>query len=53
KWKRETFTLKEGEELAVAGLGWMSVRRGPFTVEVTVPDSVKLVVREALVNPKR
>lgn len=52
KWKKERFVLKEGEELVVAGLGWMSVRRGPFTVEVTVPESVKLVVRKALVSPK-
>ena len=37
----------------VAGLGWLSVRRGPLTVEVTVPENVKLVVREALVNPNR
>jgi len=52
-WKKEKFVLNEGEELAVAGLGWMSVRRGPLTVEVTVPENVKLVVREALVNPNR
>ena len=53
EWEERWFNLNIGEELAIAGLGWLSVRRGPFKVKVTIPRGIKVVPREALVNPYR
>lgn len=53
EWDEKLFELDKGEELAIAGLGWLSVRRGPFKVRVMLPKGIKVVLREALVNPYR
>ncbi len=53
EWEEKWYNLNIGEELAIAGLGWLSVRRGPFKVRVTLPKGIKVVLREALVNPYR
>lgn len=53
RWRFEEVLLNEGEELVVFGLGWISVRRGPLKIKVTLPEKVELKVREALVNPER
>ncbi|RKX46205.1 MAG: ribosome biogenesis GTPase YqeH [Thermotogae bacterium] len=53
KWRSEEITLEEGEELAIFGLGWLSVRRGPLRIKVTLPKNVGLAIREALINPQR
>ncbi len=50
-WVQHEFELNLGDELSIAGLGWLSVRRGPFTVKVTVPENVTITKRIALVNP--
>lgn len=47
----EKVTLNSGEDLAIAGLGWLSVRRGPVTAELTLPEKVKWQKRSALINP--
>lgn len=39
-WKEEEFELNTGEELAIAGLGWLSVRRGPFKAKVKTINDV-------------
>ncbi len=52
-WSQCNFELDAGEELSVAGLGWLSVRRGPFTVKITVPEDVLVTKRNALVSPYR
>jgi hypothetical protein len=53
KFERRRFTVNEGEELFFKGLGWISVRRGPLEVEVTLPEGMEAVAREALVAPKK
>lgn len=53
KFKEEKFQLDVGEELAVAGLGWLSVRRGPFETCLKTIDGIYVRKREALVNPMR
>ncbi|WP_028843802.1 ribosome biogenesis GTPase YqeH [Pseudothermotoga elfii] len=52
-WKEEEFELNTGEELAIAGLGWLSVRRGPFKAKVKTINDVIVKKRKALVNPYR
>ncbi|AEH51280.1 ribosome biogenesis GTPase YqeH [Pseudothermotoga thermarum] len=53
KWVERFFDLDIGQELSIAGLGWLSVRRGPFKVKVTLPETVLVKKRNALVNPYR
>lgn len=50
-WEKQQITLVEGEDLAIAGLGWISVRRGPAILEIETPAGVKLDKRRALVAP--
>lgn len=50
-WEKHQFTLEEGEDLAISGLGWISFRRGPALLEVEVPQGIRLEKRKALVTP--
>lgn len=52
-WKTVKFRLEAGQELSVAGLGWLSVARGPLRVAATLPESVEVTVRRALVGPNK
>ena len=38
-------TVEEDEDLVISGLGWINVKRGPLTIELTVPEGVKVIVR--------
>lgn len=51
--KKEIYTVHTGEELAFKGLGWITVKRGPLHVEVTIPESIDGIVRTAFIKPKR
>jgi ribosome biogenesis GTPase YqeH len=51
--KTEVFTIDTSEELVFKGLGWISVKRGPLKVEVTLPEESELIVRDAFIQPKR
>ncbi|MGJ8454105.1 ribosome biogenesis GTPase YqeH [Pseudothermotoga sp. U03pept] len=53
KWSEREFELTAGEELAIAGLGWLSVRRGPVKIRAAVPDQIIVQKRTALINPYR
>ncbi|NLG83070.1 MAG: hypothetical protein GX493_00360, partial [Firmicutes bacterium] len=44
--------LKSGEDLAVAGLGWISLRGGPAAIRATVPVGVIWAKRPALFGPR-
>ncbi len=46
-------TVEEGEELSIAGLGWINVKRGPLLMELTIPENVKTVIRPAIFNSKK
>lgn len=50
--RRETRALEAGEDLAVAGLGWISLRGGPGSIEAAVPEGVRVVRRPALFGPR-
>ncbi|WP_041082227.1 ribosome biogenesis GTPase YqeH [Thermotoga profunda] len=52
-WREEEFDLDVGEELAIAGLGWLSIRRGPLRIKVKIPEKITVKKRIALVNPYR
>ncbi|MBT1247092.1 MULTISPECIES: ribosome biogenesis GTPase YqeH [unclassified Thermosipho (in: thermotogales)] len=47
------FEVDEEEEVVIAGLGFLNIKRGPFTIKVTVPEKIKVVVRDRLLKPKR
>jgi 30S ribosome assembly GTPase len=49
---KKVFVIQEGEELSINGLGWISVRRGPLTIEANVPEGTGMVIRPALIAPK-
>lgn len=47
------FTVETGEELVFKGLGWISVKRGPLMVEVTMPKMARILIRDGFIKPKR
>ncbi|MGL4533933.1 MAG: ribosome biogenesis GTPase YqeH [Fusobacteriaceae bacterium] len=53
KFKKETLTIDTGEELAIKGLGWITVKRGPLHIELILPNSIEPIVRKAFIKPKR
>lgn len=53
EFEKEIISIDEGDELAMPGLGWISVRRGPLNIEVIKPKNIELVIRKPLITPKR
>jgi ribosome biogenesis GTPase YqeH len=53
EYEKEIFSINQGDELAMPGLGWISVRRGPLNIEVVKPKGIDLILREPLITPKR
>ena len=49
----EIMEVGENEELVIAGLGWINVKRGTLKVKLTYPKAVKVVVREAIFKAKK
>lgn len=43
-----TVELEQNEELAIGGLGWITVKRGPLKIEFTAPEGVKTIVRPSM-----
>ncbi|KLO25067.1 MULTISPECIES: ribosome biogenesis GTPase YqeH [unclassified Marinitoga] len=52
-YEKEIISIEENEELAIPGLGWISVRRGPLNIEVVKPKNIELIIRKPLITPKR
>ena len=52
-FKKETWTLEEGEELVFKGLGWISVKRGPLKIEINLPEDADVELRDAFITPRR
>ena len=46
-------TVEENEDLVISGLGWINVKRGPLTIELTVPEGVKVIVRPSIFKGKK
>ena len=51
--EKKIIQIKQGEELVFKGLGWLSVKRGPLMIELTIPEGVELIHRKAFIDPKR
>jgi ribosome biogenesis GTPase A len=47
-WQEQQFALEPFEDLAIAGLGWLSVRRSPSKLTLILPQGIRVQVREAL-----
>lgn len=45
--------IQENEDLAIAGLGWVNVKRGPLKIELTVPEYAKVIVRPAIFKGRK
>ena len=46
-------TVEENEDLVISGLGWINVKRGPLTIELTVPEGVKVIVRPSIFKGRK
>ena len=46
-------TVEENEDLVISGLGWINVKRSPLTIELTVPEGVKVIVRPSIFKGKK
>ena len=46
-------TVEENEDLVISGLGWINVKRGPLTIELTIPEGVKVIVRPSIFKGKK
>lgn len=51
-FRLEEMRLEAGEDLAVAGLGWISLRGGPSVIQAIVPRGARLARRRALFGPR-
>lgn len=51
-YRSQTATLAAGEDLAVAGLGWISLRGGSAAIDVRCPDGVRVLRRPAIFGPR-
>lgn len=51
--KIEVYTIRESEELAIKGLGWISVKRGPLKLELTLPEMGEVIIRDRFITPRR
>ena len=45
--------IEENEELAIAGLGWINVKRGPLKIKLEIPKQVKVIVRPSIFKNKK
>ena len=53
EFETKVFTINTNEDVAIAGLGWINVKRGPLKIEITLPKGVKLIVRSSMFNKKK
>ena len=49
----KTLTINTGEELVFKGLAWVSVKRGPLNIQITLPEEIEISIRKAFINPRR
>ncbi len=45
--------INENEDIAIAGLGWINVKRGPLKIEITLPEGVKATIRPSIFKKKK
>lgn len=47
-----TVTVNTNEDIAIGGLGWINVKRGPLKIELVVPKKVKIIIRPSIFKRK-
>ena len=52
EWSEESVILKPDYDLAIAGLGWISLRGSETPLKVIVPEGVRFEIRPALVGKR-
>lgn len=52
QWREANVVLKPAHDLAVAGLGWISLRGSETTLKVSLPEGVRWEIRTALVGKR-
>ena len=52
KFVTYTTEINENEDVAIGGLGWINVKRGPLKLELTLPKHVKVIVRPSIFKRK-
>lgn len=45
--------VNENEDIAIGGLGWINVKRGPLNLEITLPKDIKIVLRPSIFKRKK
>ncbi|OAA30052.1 hypothetical protein AT15_00635 [Kosmotoga arenicorallina S304] len=51
EWKSVNLKLLTGQEVAIKGLGWINVARGPIEITITHPGNTEPIVRNGLIGP--
>ncbi|MFW6263500.1 MAG: GTPase [Thermotogota bacterium] len=52
-WQPHKLKLLEGEDLAISGLGWINVKRGPLEIVLTLPRGTGFHQRKAILRKER
>jgi hypothetical protein len=52
EWETKAYLVKPLEDLAISGLGWLSVRRASANLAVLLPQGVRTQVRTALLQKR-
>jgi ribosome biogenesis GTPase A len=52
QWQEHQVELENGMDVAVAGLGWVSLRGGAAQLKITLPQGIKWEIRPGLVGKK-
>lgn len=52
-WQQHHLTINEGMDLAISGLGWINVKRGPLEINLIIPKGLGFYQRKALFIKER
>lgn len=52
-WQQHALTIHEGMDLAISGLGWINVKRGPLEIRLIVPEGLGFYQRKAFFIKER
>ena len=52
-WQQHQLIINEGMDLAISGLGWVNVKRGPLEINLIVPEGLGFHQRKALFIKER
>lgn len=51
-WEEKKLTFEPLQDLAIAGLGWISVRSSPARLQVILPQGIRIQIRDALLQKR-